>query len=93
MGAYEQFTIKEEELYSSQIQALNEHIIITEDAGMFRVLIDEEKSAVLFKPKPKSPFYVEIIDQCITATNVKWKRTFRSMLRKNKIKFRSKSLD
>lgn len=90
MGKREQFILKDERLIIDQMQALNEHIVITEDPGMFQVLIDEEKSTVLFKPHG---LYAEIIDQCITASNVKWKENFRSMLRKNRIKYKSKSLD
>lgn len=91
MGRYEQFIIKEEELILSQIQALSEQVIITQDSGMFQVLIDEEKSVVFIKKK--SPYIAEIIDHHIIASNIKWKENFRSMLRKNKIKYKTKSLD
>lgn len=91
MGKYEQFILnKDQKIIIDGMQALNEHVIITEDSGMFQVLMDEEKSVVLFKPEG---LYAKIVDQWITASNVKWKENFRSMLRKNKIKYKSESLD
>lgn len=90
MGKREQFILKEKELMVSQMQALNEHVTITEDGGMFQVLIDEESSAVLFEPKG---LHAIIVDHWISSSNAKWKENFRSMLRENRIKYKSKSLD
>lgn len=92
MGRYELILLKEKDvLMLSQIQALSEYVTITKDRGMFQVLIDEEKPVVLFEKM--SPYVVKIVDHYITASNVKWKKDFRSTLRKNKIKFRSRSFD
>lgn len=59
MGKREQFILKEKELIVSQMQALNEHLTITEDPGMFQVLIDEERSAVARKEKDVNEIIVE----------------------------------
>lgn len=91
MGAYESFFLKDPTLEPNQIKALKScGIKFTTSEKVFRGKCDDDESTILIV-KMVSFDWVWVADCYITATNVSWKYEFRNTLRKNKIRFTSRT--